>query len=132
MKKKIVFEIFGILVALGFLSSAVSAATIVPTPKPQGVHYKQLGPCTWYGEDYETKSLSLLGGGWAYAAAYFHTCTPCYMYDATNRGGVFGEAELVAVIPRNGLCHAETDVYFDVWGAAMRVIASVGVPPGST
>ncbi|WP_456423104.1 hypothetical protein [Thermococcus sp.] len=121
----------GMLVVLGLLSKAVSATAFEPTPRPTGAHYKQLGPCTWYGEDYETKSLSLLGGAWAYASAYFHTCNPCYWYDGINKGGVFGYADLVAVIPRNGLCHVETDVYFTVWGAAMRVIASVGVPPGS-
>ena len=119
-------------VTAGLLSSFVGAASVAPNPAPEGAHYKQLGPCTWYGEDYETKSLSLLGGGWAYASADFHTCTPCYWYNGQNRGGAFGGAELVAVLPVNGPCSVGTDTYVNVWGTPMKVVASVGVPPGST
>ncbi|WP_297503318.1 hypothetical protein [Thermococcus sp.] len=130
-KKKLSLSLLGVVIVFGFLSSFVGAAKVTPIPRPQGVHYRQLGPCTWYGEDYESNSLSLLGGGWAYASADFHTCTPYYWYNGQNRGGVFGDAELIAVLPRNGLYSVETDTYFDVEGAAMRVIASVGMPPRS-
>ena len=131
-KKKVILGLFSVFIAFGFLSGFVSAAKVTPVPRPEGVHYRQLGPCDWYGEDYETNSLSLLGEGWAFASADFHTCTPCYWYNGQNRGGVFGDASLVAVWPRNGLCSVETDTYFDVQGAAMRVVASVGVPPESS
>ncbi len=46
-------------------------------------------------------------------------------------GGVFGNADLLEVIPENTLCSVETVTYFDVMGALMKVYASVGVPPGS-
>ena len=130
-KKKAVLGLVGILAAVGLVSSFAAAASVTPVLHPESVHYKRLGPCTWYGEDYETKSLSLLGGGWAYASAYFHTCTPCYWYDGKNSGGVYGYADLILVWPRNGLCSVETDTYFSVLGAAREVSASVGVPPGS-
>ena len=130
-KRKLVLGLFGMFVTAGLLSGFVEAANVAPEPHLENVYYKHLGSCAWYGEDYETNSLSLLGGGWAYASADLHTCTPCYWYNAKNSGGVFGDADLIEVIPMNGLCSVETETYFDVMGAKMKVIASVGVPAGS-
>ncbi|WP_297512847.1 hypothetical protein [Thermococcus sp.] len=128
---RLLLALLGLFATTGLLSGLVNAATVSPTPQPMGVHWKQISACEWYGEDIETKSLSLLGGGGAFASAYFHTCYPTYWHDAQNRGWVFGQADLIMVIPRNDLYTVQTETYFSVFGAVMRVTASVGFPQGS-
>ncbi|MCD6524252.1 MAG: hypothetical protein J7K48_04555 [Thermococcus sp.] len=128
---KLLLALLGLFASTGFLGGLVNAATVSPTLRPTGVYWKQISTCEWYGEDLETESLSLFGGGGAFASAYFHTCYPFYWHDGQNRGWVFGQAELLMVIPENDLYTVQTETYFDVFGAVMKVIASVSIPPGS-
>ncbi len=52
MIKRKLGVVFGIFIGLLMVGAVVSAAP----------YYKKISQCTWYGEDYETKSLSLMGG----------------------------------------------------------------------
>jgi len=117
--------VFGILLVS---SGAVAAAKYHNHPKPASAHYKRIGPCTWYGEDLETKGLAFLGGIGAGASAYFHTCTPYYWYNGKNWGWSYGMGDLWYVYPNNSLYSVETDAYGDVMGAYLKVVASVSIP----
>ncbi len=119
------------LVTTGLLSGMVEAANMAPVPRPEGVHYKQISKCVWYGEDIETKSMSLLGGIGASASAYFYVCSPSYWYDDTHYGWSYGLGDLWGYYPDNSLYSVGTVAYGDVMDAYLRVFASVGIPPNS-
>ncbi|WP_456366257.1 hypothetical protein [Thermococcus sp.] len=129
--RKLLLGLLGMLVATGLLSGIAKAASIAPAPQPADVHYKQISKCVWYGEDIETKGISLLGGIGASATAYFYVCSPSYWYDDTHYGWSYGLGDLWCYCPDNSLYSVGTMAYGDVMGAYFGVIASVGIPPNS-